>query len=98
MTPAYRWGWAYVPHFVHRPFYCYSYIFGYMLSVFLLERYRSAGRGVVEEMFTLLRTGSSRSPMEIVTEIGWDPKKTRSWEEGFRSIRSWVDAFGQMAG
>ncbi|HEU5395110.1 MAG TPA: M3 family oligoendopeptidase, partial [Candidatus Methylomirabilis sp.] len=36
----YRWGWSYIPHFIHTRFYCYAYVFGELLVLALYRMYR----------------------------------------------------------
>jgi oligoendopeptidase F len=93
MMPAYRWGWTYIPHLVHHPFYCYSYVFGCLTSLVCFEEYRWRKEGWVEKFVDFLRAGSSRSPMDLALTMGWDQRQKTFWERGLRSVSEWVDAF-----
>ena len=59
LTDDYRWWWAYIPHFIHSPFYCYAYGFGELLVLALYELYRDAGRAFVPQYLDLLAAGGS---------------------------------------
>lgn len=96
MDPAYRWGWAIVPHFFQRPFYCFSYVFGYLLSLCLLSLNEREGRGFSKRMAQFLGAGAARSPMELIGELGLDPSQHSFWEKGFHVIGRWIDDFEEM--
>jgi oligoendopeptidase F len=91
MPSGYRWGWAYIPHLVHRPFYCYSYIFGNLLSLILHEDYLEQGEGSFEKIIQLLNSGSSKAPMELLTEIGLNPGEEAFWERAFHYVARWIE-------
>jgi oligoendopeptidase F len=93
MDPAYRWGWTIVPHFFHRPFYCFSYVFGYLISLCLLSLSEREGQGFSKRMARFLGAGGSRSPMELIRELGFDPSQDSLWEKGFQVIGRWIDDF-----
>jgi oligoendopeptidase F len=88
----YRWGWAYVPHLVHRPFYCYNYIFGNLLSLILHKNYQEQGEGFVEKIIQLLNTGSSRGPLELLADIGLHPDDEAFWKRAFQYVARWIDS------
>jgi oligoendopeptidase F len=92
MIPAYRWGWAYVPHFIHHPFYCYSYIFGNLLAIILYQNLQDQGEGFLERIMDLLSTGSSQSPVEMLAPLGLDPGQESFWEQPFRYVEGLIDA------
>ena len=86
MIPEYRWGWAYIPHFIHFNFYCFSYIFGGLLSMILFQKFLKKGEDVTEDIITILRSGGARSPFDLLAEIGLDPHKRSFWASGFDYI------------
>jgi len=96
MDPAYRWGWTVVPHFFHRPFYCFSYVFGFLVSLCLLPLGQEQGKGFSRRLARFLEAGASRSPMELLLELGVDPSQNASWENGFQVIERWIDDFEKM--
>jgi len=67
------WDWARISHLFHCPFYCYSYIFGNLLSIILFQNYREKADGFLEAIIDLLRSGSSLAPMEMFTKMGLNP-------------------------
>ena len=62
LTDDYRWWWAYIPHFIHSPFYCYAYGFGELLVLALYELYREQGAAFVPQYLELLAAGGSDAP------------------------------------
>jgi len=94
MTDGYRWGWTYIPHFFHRPFYCYSYIFGNLLSIMLFQNYQEKGDGFLATIIDLLKTGSSRAPIEMIKDMGLDIENM-CWEPAFQYIEDLIDSRGK---
>ena len=80
-------GWSYIPHFVHSPFYCYSYTFGELLVLALFERYREEGASFVPRYFALLASGGSETPDRLLARLGLDVTRPEFWETGFRVVR-----------
>ena len=92
MTPACKWGWTSIPHFIHLPFYCYSYIFGNLLAIILYQNYMDYGRRFLEKVIEILSSGSSRPPIQMLNEIGLDPRNRSFWENAFDFIGRTVDS------
>src|SRR6202023_4212652 len=57
LKPGYETFWAYIPHFIHSPFYVYPYAFGECLVNSLFAEYEGAARGFQDKYFELLRAG-----------------------------------------
>lgn len=90
MPEGYRWGWSYIPHFIHTRFYCYSYVFGELLVLSLYRMYREQGKGFVPRYLTLLEAGGSDSPEALLKPLGVDIHDAKFWQKGFDEIRSLV--------
>ncbi len=93
MTAGYAWDWARIPHLFHCPFYCYSYIFGNLLSIILFQNYREKGDGFLETIIDLFKAGSSRAPMEMFTEMGLNPEDKSFWKPAFQYIEDLIDSW-----
>ena len=72
LTDDYRWWWAYIPHFIHSPFYCYAYGFGELLVLALYELYRERGAAFVPQYLELLAAGGSAAPAALLARLGVD--------------------------
>ncbi|GIW39687.1 MAG: oligoendopeptidase F [Candidatus Binatia bacterium] len=83
---SYRWWWAYIPHFVHAPFYCYAYPFGELLALALFELYREEGRRFVDRYLDLLRAGGSARPSELLRPFGIELDDPEFWRRGMRVL------------
>jgi oligoendopeptidase F len=91
MIPEYQWGWAYISHFIHSRFYCYSYIFGELVSLALFQKYEEEGPSFLNRLIYLLERGGSGSPYELLKKAGVDIERADFWEKGFRVIRQLID-------
>jgi oligoendopeptidase F len=87
MIPAYRWGWSYIPHFVHSRFYCYAYVFGELLVLALYQRYREQGATFVPQYLELLAAGGSEAPDVLLGRLGFAIDEPSFWERGFAVLR-----------
>jgi len=87
MPDGYRWGWSYIPHFIHSRFYCYSYVFGQLLVLALYRMYKDEGKSFVPKYLALLEAGGSDSPDALLKPLGVDIHAARFWEKGFVEIR-----------
>jgi oligoendopeptidase F len=83
MIPAYRWGWSYIPHFVHSRFYCYAYVFGELLVLALYQRYREEGAAFVPHYLELLAAGGSQAPDVLLGRLGIAIDDAAFWDRGF---------------
>jgi oligoendopeptidase F len=90
MPEGYRWGWSYIPHFIHSRFYCYSYVFGQLLVLALYRMYREAGKSFVPKYLGLLEAGGSDSPEALLKPLGVDIHDQNFWQKGFEEIRQLI--------
>jgi oligoendopeptidase F len=90
MPDGYRWGWSYIPHFIHSRFYCYSYVFGQLLVLALYRMYREEGKAFVPKYLALLEAGGSDSPEELLKPLGVDIHDAAFWQKGFEEIKGLV--------
>lgn len=90
MPEPYRWGWSYIPHFIHSRFYCYSYVFGQLLVLSLYRMYREEGKSFVPKYLALLEAGGSDSPEALLRPLGVDIHDPKCWQKGFDEIRGLV--------
>lgn len=105
MVESYRWGWAYIPHFYHTPFYCYAYSFGQLLVLALYNEYRKRGDAFREGYRELLASGGSARPSELVQRtVGLDIEDPGFWagalsilEEMAGRIETLADKVGESA-
>jgi oligoendopeptidase F len=90
MPEGYRWGWSYIPHFIHSRFYCYSYVFGQLLVLALYRMYKDQGKGFVPKYLALLEAGGSDTPEALLKPLGVDIHKEEFWQKGFEEIKGLV--------
>jgi oligoendopeptidase F len=97
MTAGYRWGWSYIPHFIHSRFYCYSYVFGQLLVLSLYRRYKEEGAAFVPRYLPLLEGGGSEAPEALLKPLGVDFHDPGFWRMGFDEIQSMVERAEELA-
>jgi len=96
-TDGYRWGWSYIPHFIHSRFYCYSYVFGELLVLSLYRQYKEEGASFIPKYIALLEAGGSNSPEALLAPLGVDFHDPAFWQKGFDEIRALVDRAEALA-
>jgi len=98
LTDDYRWWWAYIPHFIHSPFYCYAYGFGELLVLALYELYRERGPAFVPEYLDLLAAGGTASTGVLLARLGVDIQQPAFWQRGLGVLRRLVDEARALEG
>ncbi|MBE0452561.1 MAG: M3 family oligoendopeptidase [Roseovarius sp.] len=88
--------WAYIPHFVHSPFYVYAYAFGDGLVNALYAAYESAPEGFEAKYFDMLRAGGSRHHKELLAPFGLDASDPSFWDKGLAMIEGMIDELEAM--
>ena len=87
----YRHYWAYIPHFVHAPFYVYAYAFGECLVNALYAVYRAEPAGFEQKYLEMLQAGGSLRHRELLAPFGLDASDPAFWSLGLDVIAGFVD-------
>ncbi len=96
LGPGYEAFWAYIPHFVHSPFYVYAYAFGDCLVNSLYGVYQKAHEGFAERYFALLEAGGSRPYNELLAPFGLDARDPAFWNIGLEMISGLIGELEAM--
>jgi oligoendopeptidase F len=90
--------WAYIPHFVHSPFYVYAYAFGDGLVNALYAVYAEGEEGFEEKYFDMLKAGGSKHHKELLAPFGLDASDPAFWDKGLSMISGFIDELEAMEG
>ena len=88
--------WAYVPHFVHSPFYVYAYAFGDGLVNALYAVYEENPDGFQDKYFDMLKAGGSKHHKDLLAPIGLDASDPAFWDKGLSMISGLIDELEAM--
>ncbi|OBY24472.1 M3 family oligoendopeptidase [Leisingera sp. JC1] len=88
--------WAYIPHFVHSPFYVYAYAFGDGLVNALYSVYASGAEGFEDKYFEMLKAGGSKHHKELLAPFGLDATDPKFWDKGLSMISGFIDELEAM--
>ncbi|NYT33782.1 M3 family oligoendopeptidase [Rhizobium sp. WYCCWR 11128] len=91
ISEGYETYWAYIPHFIHSPFYVYAYAFGDCLVNSLYAVYQKAEKGFQEKYFELLRAGGTKHHSELLKPFGLDATDPSFWSQGLSMIEGLID-------
>ena len=97
LTPGYRLGWSYIPHFIHTRFYCYSYVFGQLLVLCLYRMYKEEGTSFVPRYLAFLEAGNSAPPEVLLKPLGVDFHDPGFWQKGLDEVRGMVEQARALA-
>jgi oligoendopeptidase F len=90
--------WAYIPHFVHSPFYVYAYAFGDGLVNALYAVYEEGDAGFQDKYFEMLKAGGSKHHKELLAPFGLDASDPKFWDKGLSMISGMIDELEAMEG
>ncbi len=88
--------WAYMPHFVHSPFYVYAYAFGDGLVNALYAVYAEGTPGFEDKYFEMLKAGGSKHHKELLAPFGLDASDPAFWDKGLSMISGFIDELEAM--
>ncbi|MFZ3361349.1 MAG: M3 family metallopeptidase, partial [Xanthobacteraceae bacterium] len=86
LKPGYETFWAYIPHFIHSPFYVYAYAFGDCLVNSLYAVYERAADGFAERYLAMLSAGGTKNYSELLAPFGLDARDPAFWQGGLAVI------------
>ena len=88
--------WAYIPHFVHSPFYVYAYAFGDGLVNALYAVYEENPEGFQDKYFDMLKAGGSMHHTALLAPFGLDATDPNFWDKGLSMISGFIDELEAM--
>ncbi|MBC7314213.1 MAG: M3 family oligoendopeptidase, partial [Rhizobium sp.] len=91
ISEGYESWWAYIPHFIHSPFYVYAYAFGDCLVNSLYAVYQNAEEGFQQKYFELLKAGGTKHHSELLAPFGLDATDPSFWAKGLSMIKGLID-------
>lgn len=94
--PGYETFWAYIPHFVHSPFYVYAYAFGDGLVNALYAAFDEGLPDFRAKYFDMLRAGGSRHHSDLLAPFGLDARDPKFWDKGLAMIAGFIDELEAM--
>ncbi len=98
LGPGYETFWAYIPHFVHSPFYVYAYAFGDCLVNSLYGVYQKAQDGFAERYLAMLSAGGTKHHSELLAPFGLDARDPAFWQIGLGMIEGLIAELEELEG
>jgi oligoendopeptidase F len=89
--PEYSVYWAYIPHFVHSPFYVYAYAFGDCLVNALYGVFKDGHPRFQEKYLAMLKAGGTLRHKELLAPFGLDASDPAFWNKGLDVIAGFID-------
>ena len=89
--PEYRNYWAYIPHFIHSPFYVYAYAFGDCLVNSLYDVYQSGHPDFRKKYLAMLSAGGTLRHKALLAPFGLDASDPGFWQRGLGVVSGFID-------
>jgi oligoendopeptidase F len=87
----YKYYWAYIPHFIHAPFYVYAYAFGDCLVNSLYDVFQGGFDDFRAKYLDMLKAGGTLRHKELLAPFGLDAGDPEFWARGLGVIADFVD-------
>lgn len=92
LSDDYRSLWAYIPHFVHTPFYVYAYAFGDSLVNALWYSYQNSDKEIFSKKYIdMLTAGGTKSHGELLKPFNLSAYDSSFWGKGVSMISGLMD-------
>src|SRR5437588_2995683 len=98
LKPGYETFWAYIPHFIHSPFYVYAYAFGDCMVNSLYAVYEKAHEGFAERYLAMLSAGGTKHHSELLKPFGLDARDPKFWQGGLSVIERMIGELEALNG
>ncbi len=98
LMPGYETYWAYIPHFIHSPFYVYAYAFGDCLVNSLYGVFQRAQDGFAERYIAMLAAGGTKHHSQLLAPFGLDATDPGFWQIGLGMIEGMIGELEAMDG
>ena len=87
--PQQKHDWMWKPHYfrIDLRFYNYPYVFAELIVLALYNKYKTEGESFKPKFKAFLAAGSSKSPQELVKDMGMDLTTKEFWQMGLDEIR-----------
>ncbi len=94
LTQNYKIWWSYIPHFIHSPFYCYSYSYAQLMVLSLYQLYKEGFENFEEKYIEFLKQGGSVPPKKQLQELfNLDIDKDDFWHTGIKALQNMMNKF-----
>ena len=87
----YKYYWAYIPHFVHSPFYVYAYAFGDCLVNSLYDVFLDGHLGFQAKYLDMLKAGGTLRHRDLLAPFGLDAGDPAFWKRGLSVVSRFID-------
>ena len=87
----YRVLWAYIPHFIHVPFYVYAYAFGDCLVNALYAVLKDGHPSFQTKYLDMLAQGGAKRHKDLLAPFGLDASDPEFWRKGLGVISGFID-------
>jgi oligoendopeptidase F len=93
--PEDKWWWTMKLHFymANYRYYNYPYVYAQLFVFAMYRLYKEQGKAFVPKFKKLLASGSSKSPRELASEIGFDITKESFWQKGIEQFFEFIKMF-----
>ena len=91
LDDSYKNYWAYIPHFVHTPFYVYAYAFGDCLVNSLYDVFAGGHEGFQKKYLEMLAAGGTKRHKELLAPFGLDASDPKFWDRGLNVVSGFID-------
>jgi len=88
---AYKNYWAYIPHFVHTPFYVYAYAFGDCLVNSLYGVFAGGHVGFQDKYMSMLAAGGTKRHKDLLAPFALDASDANFWNQGLNVVKGFID-------